>query len=430
VEHFQSTHVLLPSGHFEVRLPRKESINQLGESREQAVRRFLFIEKSLLKKGAWESFVSAVQEYFELSHAEELPPEDLNKPTSQVFYLLMHGVVKPESTTTKLRIVLDASAKSQGGSSLNDTIMVGPTIYPHITDILLKFRSNPVAVTADTSKMFCQVHLHNEDIDFHQFVFRASPGGKLKEFHMTRLTFGVSASPYIATQCLRQLAEIYHSSHQLASQIVKESFYVDDVLTGAESTDQAIVIQQQLNSLLSKGGFLVRKWRSNSPAVISAIPEDLREVEAIQELPIPAECHKTLGIHWNSVEDCLHISTAKFNATEHLTKRQLTSYIAKTFDILGWFTPATILMKILLQDVLELKIEWDELVPTNILDVWIPWCQQLHQLTEHSVPRFYYHSLSLSSEASSITWLLRCVREGICSSSLSMSTIRKWLHLN
>ena len=191
-----------------VRLPRKECTIQLNESRQQAVRRFLFNKSSLLKKGVWEPFVSAVEEYFELSHAEAIPPEHLSKSASQVFYLPMHCVVKPETTTTKLRIVFDASAKSQSAASLNDTIKVGPTIYPHITDVLLKFRSYPVAVTGDVYKMFRQVHLYNKDL--HQFVFRASPGKELKDFRMTRLTFGVSASPYIATHCLRQFAEVYH----------------------------------------------------------------------------------------------------------------------------------------------------------------------------------------------------------------------------
>ena len=91
-------------------------------------------------------------------------------------------------------------------------------------------------------KMFRQVHLHNKDKDLHQFVFRASPGDELKDFCMMRLTYSVSASPYIATQCLRQLAEVYHSSHPLASQIVKQLFYVEDVLAGAASTEHAILI--------------------------------------------------------------------------------------------------------------------------------------------------------------------------------------------
>ena len=87
--------------------------------------------KGVFSKGAWEPFVSAVEEYFELSHAEEIPQEDLSKSASQVFYVPMHGIVKSESTTTKLRIVFDASEIPEWCITIK-----GPTIFPHITDVL------------------------------------------------------------------------------------------------------------------------------------------------------------------------------------------------------------------------------------------------------------------------------------------------------
>ena len=57
----------------------------------------------------------------------------------------MHSVIKESSTTTKLRVVFDASAKSSTGISLNDTLQVGPTINPSLTDILIRFRKSKVA---------------------------------------------------------------------------------------------------------------------------------------------------------------------------------------------------------------------------------------------------------------------------------------------
>lgn len=48
-----------------------------------------------------------------------------------------------------------------------------------------------------------------------------------------------------------------------------------------------------------------------------------------------------------------------------LTKRGLVSDIAKVFDVLGFFSPATIKMKILLQHLWEMKIDWDEAVPNE-----------------------------------------------------------------
>ena len=66
-----------------------------------------------------------------------MPAEDLTNPPSEVFYLPMHAVHKESSTTTKICAVFDASMKTTSGISLNDTLIVGPTVYPPLIDVLL-----------------------------------------------------------------------------------------------------------------------------------------------------------------------------------------------------------------------------------------------------------------------------------------------------
>lgn len=82
---------------------------QLGESRSHVVQRFITTERSLLARKKWQD---AVQEYLTLQHAEPVSPQDINKPHIAVYYLPMHAVYKPSSTTTKLWVVYDASAKT------------------------------------------------------------------------------------------------------------------------------------------------------------------------------------------------------------------------------------------------------------------------------------------------------------------------------
>ena len=94
----------------------------------------------------------------------------------------MQVVVKPSSTTTKIRVVFDASSKSTSGISLNNILKVGPTIYPQISNLLLQFSTYPVALTADISKMFRAVSLHPEDQDLHIFVWRPSLNTSCKTF--------------------------------------------------------------------------------------------------------------------------------------------------------------------------------------------------------------------------------------------------------
>jgi len=101
----------------------------LGESRSLAVRRFLSLERSLRCKDQFQGLGDVIEEYFEMGHAELVPEADLNKPCKDVFYLPMHAVVKDSSTTTKVRAVFDASAKSSTGVSLNNQLLVGPTVH-------------------------------------------------------------------------------------------------------------------------------------------------------------------------------------------------------------------------------------------------------------------------------------------------------------
>lgn len=68
-------------------LPRKHDAKSLGESRSQAVRRFLSLERGLHAKHQFSEVDAAVREYVELKHAEPVPSQDLNKPESEVYYL-------------------------------------------------------------------------------------------------------------------------------------------------------------------------------------------------------------------------------------------------------------------------------------------------------------------------------------------------------
>ena len=102
-----------------VTLPRKDIALTLGDSRNQALNRFKSNDKSLLHKGTWEKFQAVIQEYLDLGHAQPVSQQELTTPTQDCYYLPMHGVHKESSSTTKLRVVFDASAKTSTNTSLN-----------------------------------------------------------------------------------------------------------------------------------------------------------------------------------------------------------------------------------------------------------------------------------------------------------------------
>ena len=408
IQHFKSQYSRTDTGRFVVPLPKKPDVSVLGESRSQAVRRFLSLERSLRAKKQFQEFEAVMQEYLDMGHAELVPETDLNKPQESVFYLPMHAVRKESSTTTKVRAVFDASAKSSSGISLNDTLLVGPTVHSSLVDVLLRFRAHRIALTTDVSRMYRAVLLAPSDRDLHRFVWRSSPSQTLQDYRMTRITFGVSASSFAANMSVKQNALDFAMEYPLAVKAVEESFYVDDGLTGADSVDGAIKLQGELQDLFERGGFLLRKWNSNNPDVLQHISPELRDSKSTQDISDSGGYTKTLGIEWNVKSDCLRLTVAEFGSLENMTKRTLVSDIARTFDVLGWFAPTIISMKILLQRLWESKVGWDDPVPEQICDIWLQveiraktsvWttCQSL------LLPQRHSHHLSTTSR------LLRCL---------------------
>jgi len=93
------------------------------------------------------------------SHEEECLP-------GTVHYIPHKEVVKEDRTTTKLRVVYDASARSRSEPSLNDCLLSGPALAPLIFDVLLGFRLHKVALIGDLEKAFLNIDIKPGERNF------------------------------------------------------------------------------------------------------------------------------------------------------------------------------------------------------------------------------------------------------------------------
>ena len=104
--------------------------------------------------------------------------------------------------------------------------------------------------------------------------------------------------------------------------------------------------------------------------MLKAIWADFRESREIHTISDQSNCAKTLEMNWNTVDDAFRVTVPELTPTNSISKRVLASDVAKVSDILGWFEPSTITMKVLMQKVWELGIEWDDPLPKAIYKVW------------------------------------------------------------
>ena len=101
-----------------------------------------------------------MDEYRKMGQMTEIYINSILNPN---YFIPHHYVLKPDSTTTKLRAVFDASAKTSSGYSLNDLMYAGPTVQSDLFAILVRFRLPRFVLTTDIEKMYRQILIHKDD---------------------------------------------------------------------------------------------------------------------------------------------------------------------------------------------------------------------------------------------------------------------------
>ncbi|UYV72617.1 hypothetical protein LAZ67_10000067 [Cordylochernes scorpioides] len=382
--HFKTTHERETTGRYIVRLPFKDP-SLLGESKPQAINCFLRMEQILKQQPqVYQTYKDFMQEYLVLGHMNEVKG---NGNDHKAFYLPHHPIIKEKSSTTKLRVVFNASSKTTTGYSLNDILHTGPKLQKDIFPLLLRFRSHSIAISADITKMYRQILVHPEDTPYQRIIWRDESGQSLKEYELKTLTYGTSCAPFLAIRVLKQLAHDEQIRFPTAEAILKSDFYVDDLLTGCETVENGRKLIRELDQLLQAGGFKLRQWASNKPTILDTLQETDKStfyanVDRENTLGI-----NLLGINWNPRND--EIGLRKLEIIKNTpTKRNILSQMAKIYDPLGWFAPVMLKIKLMIQTLWAAKLTWDEPIPVGLQESWKALQNDLASLHQVQIPRW------------------------------------------
>ncbi|XP_037922596.1 uncharacterized protein LOC119658865 [Hermetia illucens] len=292
------------SGRYIVRLPIKPDMNLsilLHPSLKDAVIRLRQTETKLERNPELKAQYNAfLKEYLELGHMREVPSAEIFCKHS--YYLPHHAVVREDSTTTKVRVVFNASHKTSSGTSLNDILMVGPNTQYTIFEILLRWRRHKYALAADIEKMYRQILVDSRDCDLLRIVWRPEPQGPIKHYQLNTVNYGTASAPFQATRTRQQVAEDEQFTVPSASEIIKKDFYVDDLLTGSSTIEGAAKLQNDIVTVLKKAGFNIRKWSANYEEVLKHVSTTDRETSDVVNINLENTV-KTLGSQWIPRDD-------------------------------------------------------------------------------------------------------------------------------
>ncbi len=214
------------------------------ESRKTAVARLISMEKRFdTRKDLKDDYQKFMQEYQEMGHMKEVEKMGQGK-----YYLPHQAVIKKESTTTKLRVVFDASAKTTNGYSLNDVMLIGPKLQKDIVDIILKWRMWRYVMSADVEKMYRQIKVREEDQEYQYILWRENPQDKIKEFKLTTVTYGTAAAPFLAVRTLQEIGNIYRKTNENVHDVINNDFYMDDLMTGGHTIQECKKIARGIDT--------------------------------------------------------------------------------------------------------------------------------------------------------------------------------------
>ncbi|XP_029178618.1 uncharacterized protein LOC114946335 [Nylanderia fulva] len=366
-EHFKQTHSRTSDGRYIVRLPfRNGPPIEIGESREIAARRLSSLLRRINNQPAIkQEYAEFMSEYAQLNHMKVIAPVD--SVNSQVVYIPHHPVIRETSSTTRLRVVFDASCTTSNGTSLNSHMFTGPKLQLDLQSVLLRWRQHKYVYSADIAKMYRQILVDSRDRDYQRILW-IDENSNIQEHQLLTVTYGTASAPFLALRVINQLNDDEGSSFPLASAVLSENVYVDDVLFGAEDMPLLKQTRDQVCKLLKRGGFDLRKWASNKPELLSDISSDHHGLAQLKLFETDNNL-KVLGIFWNPTHDCFQFQI-ELPQTLPSTKRTILSTIARIFDPLGWVTPVVLKAKVFMQKLWRHKVGWDDNLSEDLLLQW------------------------------------------------------------
>ncbi|KAG5866658.1 hypothetical protein JTB14_018603 [Gonioctena quinquepunctata] len=309
-QHFSKNNIVMRRNRYEVSLPWKNPNINLDHNFPGALARVKSLTSKLIRNSALFEYDSAVREYIKSGCAEmigdvSVSSMDFPKNITHLYFMPHRPVYREDKTTTKLRVVFDASAHAPGFASLNE--LLNPVIKHHLS------------IQPEKYKVTCET--------------------------------------------------------------LDNSFYVDDLVVALKTPNEAEQIYKESTQIMLGAAMKLRKWCSNDE-----ILRNMFEKDNVAEI---SNIRKVLGIQWHINSDELSID---INAVLDLvkspgTKRNVLKMVSKIYDPMGFIGPFGLRMKILLQSIWKLELGWDELLPGDILEMWIAWSREIFVLQDFVVPR-------------------------------------------
>ncbi|XP_003740633.1 uncharacterized protein LOC100905177 [Galendromus occidentalis] len=383
-----------PDGNYTVSLPFRENVGSLGDN-EKLARSCLshFLKSYRENQKLIIAVDNDIKDCIASGFAEPAPQRTEGQPAH---YLPIMAVAKKSSISKpelpKIRVVKNAAARSRDEASLNDVLHCGPSLLPEILKVLIFFRSHK-AIVSDIQEAFLQFQINPKHRTLLRFFWPIgigeNPNAPVREFWGRSLEFGLVCSPFLHCAGLR-----YHLDSEIRNrpedadglQEVRNSFYMDDIFSGASDVLEGKHRVETLSQVFANGKFPLMKWATNSATRGTFMRNQFPEAQ----VTFQDSNFKMLGILWDQPQDKIGVFVD--NALTQLrveppTKMSVLRGLSHIFDPLGVVVPISINFKILLQTLWSERRDWTEELSGENLQAFQLFRDQLEQAGSIRVDR-------------------------------------------
>uniref|UniRef100_A0ABD2X9A7 Integrase catalytic domain-containing protein n=1 Tax=Trichogramma kaykai TaxID=54128 RepID=A0ABD2X9A7_9HYME len=374
-EHFNET-VEFKDGRYQVSLPWKDNHPELHDNLNAVEKRLKGLTRKLQQENLFQDYHDVLMDWLNTGIIEKLP----NATVPLRGYYLPHRHVVKQNSTTRIRPVFDASAKSDNGPSLNQCLETGPNLIELIPTALLRFREHEIGVTADIAKAFLQISVNPEDRNFLKFLwYDKTDTQQICVYRHQRVVFGLSSSPFLLGATIEHhLNEMYAKATSPDTmnylKKLKESFYVDNCVTSVSTVTEKMKFEEVATEVMKKAGFKLRDWE-------------------FSDQTYPHSSSSVLGISWHKNDDQLSLNiNFDAEAGKLLSKREILAITHKIFDPLGWIAPTLLIPKLILKELWKEKLNWDAPVPKEVEKKFRAWLDQVSLLKNIKMRRWIFGS--------------------------------------
>ena len=364
-----------------VGFPWKNSVppsqEELDTNHDVVRTRFEAVMKSLDKNQVKLAQYEAVhKQEVALGFIELAPLSELNDPLVVRHYINHFPVFKSDpNATTKCRRVFDASMHKRGKLSLNDTMLKGSQMTPHILEVSLRLRLLEFLLTADISKAYMRMSLRELERNFTCFYARRNfldPDSEIQVWRFRSVIFGASSSPFLLNCTVADILQHNQFSEYL-------EVFVDNLFVLLSESKGIFPSVLDAIRIFGHAGMPLHEFACNVPPINKVLKE--------QGIFTQSKVLKVLGMNWDYEHDIWYVKGIDFELFV-ITKRSVLSDIARIYDPCGFLSPITVRARLLVQVAWESDLSWDELLPLDMQKEWREIVSMLLDALTVPIPRW------------------------------------------